>query len=319
MIRPFDEAELPHHFPSELFVSIARIDGWLISGSLARTSKYMLRLFTQQDVLSQIINSLLDAFEPRLLRWLTLSLPASLLSIEKDILPKPSSSWSELAYWGGVLTGGTVTKHTYNRKWDSDIDIFVPYCDDVNRRKQVTVSEETEYFDVACRVTRPHEKKYDFVSQHIYVPFFENVAEKRDIYFDIVPTVLENTERCIECFDMSIVQICYQLKEASYFLTPLALHSLRNKVIILIPTLEPISYMLPFTGTRKISRTIWHYINLHRIDHDQSYFYHNCPMCAQQADGSEGHGQYKKIRDRIEKYAKRFPDYVIIYCKPPDQ
>jgi hypothetical protein len=264
--------------PEELLLTIARFDGWRCSGPMARSSQHMLHLFTSREVLREILLTIQHG-DLVLLHWLLLSVPRSLLSGNTLFMGEaPDLSQSLLLTMPGFLTGGALAQQLYGRVWESDIDMFVEATAKWKKRKQILL-------------------QYQF--------------------FDVVPVHGMESERCIEYFDLSVVQQGYQLQQGGeLYCTPLALYSSQWKEVVVLPTPECIDYTVPFTGERITSVSIWRYIDRHTRDCVAKCPYHECERCDAYVEGV-GERRFRPWRDRARKYASRFPDFAFVYCKPP--
>jgi hypothetical protein len=142
-----------------------------------------------------------------------------------------------------------------------------------------------------------------------------------------------DTERCIERFDMSVVQQGYFVGQTNTgttaFCTPLALYSWQSRVLVALPSRECIEY----TGFQADDREqeprvfevdIWHYIVRHEGDymlcgrhHDGTY--HDCALCGDPIISSRGHQPFQRWRARMRTYVERFPEFKVVYCHSPGE
>lgn len=106
------------------------------------------------------------------LKWLLLALPATLIG--PRIVMKPATASIEELGLPGFVSGGAVCAMVYGKHWDSDTDVWV-HC--------------TEECDPG---------------RHAIVGTGTNPA-----HFDVVYHTRVDPERCIEHFDLSIVQQGY--------------------------------------------------------------------------------------------------------------
>lgn len=136
-------------------------------------------------------------------------------------------------------------------------------------------------------------------------------------FIDLVEHKRKEAERCIESFDLSIVQQGYYEPSKIAYSTPLASYSVQCRKIIAIPTRQCIEY----TGEqdergKRIKRevNIWYYIEKHTRLH-RAGAYHTCQECEE--DPSTGHEPFQPWRKRMREYTSRFPDFPVIYCREP--
>jgi hypothetical protein len=133
-----------------------------------------------------------------------------------------------------------------------------------------------------------------------------------------------DTERCLEHFDLSIVQQGYFSDSKVGYCTALALYTWHWKEILAIPSRECIEYE-GFIGSSGqfnqtvITRDIWFFINVHCINdpHDPYQHngeYHECVRCGDYHNMSAGHIPFQRWRKRMRAYAARFPEFNIVYC-----
>lgn len=278
--------------PHELLLEIMRVDGWCMSGAMARTSKSMLLLFTEPSVLREIVITVNQGGV--LFRWLLLALPCSLLTTRiggdastKDVMtlkePVFISPDIVLGYecTQSFVTGGAVCQHLYAREWESDIDIFV----------YPIVEEDGISIDKRLSIKDGHSR------------------------IDIVPSAFVEMERVMERFDLSIVQQGYYRHHSKIlYCTPLALYTAQWHVIVALPTNECIQYNDGHLHERIVD--IWYYIDIHNRDHQgDANPYHACVQCNE--NQSSGHLPFMRWRERMCKYNTRFPDFNILYCKAP--
>jgi len=264
--------------PDDVWLSIARWTNWYISGLLARLNKTMLRVFTSRDAMREIIHSIHKG-DGILFKWLLLSLPRALLWGEALTLSQPLCLSDPLVFTvPAFVTGGALCQIMYDKVWDSDIDIFVNYVVGSERRQ----------------------------------------LEHEGRSFDLIPMSKVGSERCIEFFDLSILQQGYQLQEeGEFYCTPLALYTAMWREIIVIPTAECIDYTVPGLGARVSNACIWRYIDRHTKECEEGTLYHRCKECDDRANAGRGECRFRRWRARAQKYSLRFPDFSFIYCKPP--
>lgn len=192
-----------------------------------------------------------------------------------DTPPQPLANLSQVTFEKpSFVTGGAVCQQFYHKSWYSDIDVFIQFSTVYHKRKQIYV---------CCQC------------------------------IDLVPCLTDIT-RCIEQFDLSVVQMGYCHEKCEHYATPLALYTFQHNVLVVIPTKELINYTVPFTGMKQGS-TIWTYIDRHEKSHDKQFAYHECPTCEDDATHGRGHRCFVRCRRRIQKYVARFPDFEMIYCK----
>ena len=272
--------------PRDLLLEIARASGWVVSGALARLDKHLLRLFTSRDVLREIITTIKQG-DSILFRWLLLSLPCSLLGAGDAMATVQPLALKEHADFSpekscAFVTGGRVCQRLYRKEWESDIDIFTA------RDGDDLVSKRRERHQLMLEG-----EKYDLVQ----CPYGEE------------------TERCIENFDLSLVQQGYHLHTGVVYCTPLALYSAMWQEIVAIPSASLIQY---HAGPHRpwVVANVWHYIDRHRHDH-QPEEYHVCDLC--EDDESNGALPFRPWRTRMRNYCARFPGFTVVYCRTPSR
>ena len=276
--------------PDELLLLVAHADDWCNTNVLAFLSHRTLRLFTRRDVLFEIVETCLA--RNMLLPWLLMALPCAWLS---EPMPVPMVLEMGMTF-GAFVTGGAVAQLLYNRKWDCDNDVWVA----------------SSWERAQIRETYRGDNAVDIV---------------------VRPPGL-TVQSCISRFDVSVTQQGYiSGATPTTYCTPLALYSWKERVLVALPSRQLIEYHgydTRYTSknlTRvKMKVNVWHYIRSHEANylHPQDVAdgmshagpYHECAFC----DGLEGggHSQFQKWRKRMRRYAKRFPDFKLVYCQAPD-
>lgn len=300
MKRGFDHATVavqPQLLPDDILVHLARIGEWLLSGSVARCNKSLLRRFTTLEILGEIVHAIV-ASERVILKWLLLALPDTLIGTRTVYKPSDTVVGLELDHPGGFISGGAVCRMVYDKQWDSDVDVWV-HCD----------SEADAGRKALMRVTSWCSADDDSQSSSAPTPL-------KMVQFDVVYHTRPEPERCIENFDLSIVQQGYfQGERNEVYSTPLALYSRQHNHIVALPSRECIEYNDGSGRTRLVD--IWYYIDKHRANHrndeNELVAYHECKQCDD--DGSSGHEPFQRWRARMKTYASRFTGFPITYCR----
>lgn len=233
---------------------------------------------TCKFLLGEMVKNLKEIVESSVERgWLY---PWLLLSLGEEYLPQNPARVQDIIVDGGksvFITGGALSQRVYGKEWEGDIDIWY---------ERGNPNEEF--------IVLPNRKRLDTVESQSST----------------------NQERCIENFDLSVVQQGYFSDSEKSFCTPLALYSRQEKVIIAIPCRECIDYTDARCALRNNARLvdIWYYINKHVSQHEKTINeYHLCSTCSE--DASTGHEIFQRWRKRMRRYSKRFPEYKIVYMR----
>jgi hypothetical protein len=180
-------------FPDEIFVEIASHNKWICSGIVARTCKYMLKFFTNPKLLYKIINTI-TAENLVLYKWLTFALPAEWLG--SDII--------------------------YHKLKEFKIDI------------PIITSDRLPFVTGGIVCQKIYWNYWNCDIDVFYIGDIDDPQPRKEVQiFDLIPTEYRETERCIENFDLSIVQQGFSDK--GIFCTALALYSYYYKNILVIP------------------------------------------------------------------------------------
>lgn len=208
-----------------------------------------------------------------LYKWLTFAVPAEWFGSTIMLDLMPKMNLP-IHLPSSFVTGGHVCQQIYHKQWDGDIDVFY------------------------------------IGNHHDSQPFKE--INHNNVYYEFVPTEYKETERCIENFDLSIVQQGYS--DQGTFCTPLALYTYYYKNIIVIPEKKVQNYTGFTKNTPRLeefSVTIWTYIEKHQQMHQGSF--ENCKQC--KTDISPQLQPIHYWMGRLQKYKNRFPDYHFYYCR----
>jgi hypothetical protein len=222
-----------------------------------------------------------------LYKWLTFAVPVEWLGSTIMLDLMPQMNLP-IHLPSSFVTGGHVCQQIYHKQWHGDIDVF-------------------------------------YIGNHDDPQPFKEMTHNH-FYYEFVPTEYKETERCIENFDLSIVQQGYS--DQGTFCTPLALYTYYYKNIIVIPEKKVQNYtgftkntprLEEFSVTiwtyiekhEKFSVTIWTYIEKHQQMHQGSF--ENCKQC--KTDISPQLQPIHYWRARLQKYKNRFPDYHFYYCR----
>lgn len=270
-------------FPVELFVHIARLDNWRVSGPLARSSRSFLMEFTQPSVLKEIVNA--HKMDIALPKWLTFALSSCYLPLpvqleerialylrDDSISLDTSSRFADNIF----VTGGHVCQRIYGLQWESDVDVYT--------------HTDLSQVSTICQAS------------------YEGMA------LDLHATTHSPIYAVIESFDLSIVQQGFIGR--MFVLTPLALYTQVYCEIVAIPSISNIQYRMPRGrgGFDNISRDIWHYIKSHRDhQHQTNLAFHDCSICSR----TQGMVPLLEWKARVKKYCERFPSFTISFCRAP--
>ncbi len=276
----------------DILLEIARSSEWLLSCRMARLSKHLLRLFTGKEVLGEIVASIIKS-DRIMFRWLTLALPDTLIGSCIVAKPVAKASIIELDR-PGFVSGGAVCRMVYERQWDSDIDIWVHWS--------ATEAEE--------RGNGGDSRRFPVIRM---LDINKGGDDANAVLFDVVYHLREQPERCIENFDLSIVQQGYfQSDSTEAYSTALALYSRQHSRILALPSRECIDYTGALSARYVVD--IWYFIDKHCKEHGGTpSTYHACDQC--DADESRGHIYFRRWRNRMKEYVKRFPDFPVTYCR----
>lgn len=273
-------------FPKDFLIEIARSDQWETSGPLARTSKEILCLFTDPNILREIMESVKIRQRP-LFKWMLLALPSCYFTIPSEKRRGIDSLLSsmlvdstpylspDIPSGSQFICGDMVCQHVYEKKWASSIDIYAP-C---------------EYTKNGC-----------YISQ--------------DIMFTIYATETQNPERVIESFDISIVQ--QGILGTDYFLTPLAFYTQCWQEIVVTPDYSKLKSPGDINDHETWNHTFWDYTVIHVTSHEKSDLpFHNCKACAYMRKLTMQITFLMSWTEKVCQYKERFESFSIVYCKPP--
>jgi hypothetical protein len=268
--------------PPDIAVEIARLDQWQCSGAFARCSKLMLSAFTTPSILREIVHSLRES-KRRILRWLTLALPSTLVSSAslplipwRRLTTLVESMFSHVTSLGGLeavtrsevfLSGGALCRIIYDREWQSDVDLFLS-SPSLNGREFVSHPDDTGPID-------------------------------------LIPARISEAERVIEQFDLSLVQQGI-LGDGVYYTTVMALYSYTQRDIVVMPRVSNIWYPIDDDGS-KISITddqLWAMVDP------------ESPKWREWHEDKVIHA-VDNWRFRLKRFSDRFPDFKVRLCRPP--
>lgn len=293
----------PVILPVDVLIYISRLDDWEMSGPFARSSKTVLRAFTEKSILREMVTHAITKERP-LFRWLLFGLPSCWIS---DIvwptnpvkLPSVDKLFKKMHFYMRpnitanqcLISGGTVCQKLYGKEWEADMDLFIPLVGKRSTRMLV-IYEDMKEADLVTKQFFPGE-----------------------------------IQRSLDTFDLSIVQQGFV--GDLFYQTPIALYSFLWQEIVALPDDVNMQYVKLWNkdGTqvgrpREVVVNIWEYIERHQNDHvvNLPIRYHECTKCHPESSRNkslEHAGALTVWADRVVKYARRFPKFPIVYCRPP--
>ena len=229
-----DKGYLVGFLHDEIVHCILEYNEWISCGAWARTCKYWMKKLTSPNIVAAILGQKSGIIIEDLPKWLFYALPVSFIgdapehfywdtyqSKRTNGIYLPENKEQGVCYF---YTGGDVSKHLYDRKWVSDLDIWT---NDLH----VKVSPEHK---------NPVQNRENRRNGYIQVNDLMDIVIKPDRSIPL--------QRCIETFDISLVQNGFLATGSSYispqfYCTPLSVYSYRHhQLLIGIHPLIDLSY-----------------------------------------------------------------------------